>query len=417
MMRFAYILLFCSSIVHAQNFFIRSHNAEFIRNVKTYSYLGTNYWYGGYLAHDTTHGGYHRLCHELDFLKKHGVSNLRVLFSGEGDDSYPYRISPSVQPSQRVYDEKILRSFDIFLHEVSKRDMTVVVVLNNNWEWSGGFGQYLEWAGYPQPILPKTANWDWNRYCEYITQFYTCDSCQLWYRAWIEKLIYRQNTISQRHYKNDPTIMAWQLANEPRPMKPHNKWAYKKWIKETSEYIKSIDSQHMVSIGVEGLVGTAMDTPLYLEIHEYSSIDYATIHLWPKTWQWYNGEPHHATSDTTLEKTKSYIQWHARLAKKLKKPLVIEEFGLHRDGNSYLPAAATHHRNLYYEYILIQGNKEKVAGYNFWGAIAYRDISIINDFWKKGMPYTADPPQEEQGLYGVFMTDTATWKLIKKFNP
>jgi hypothetical protein len=33
------------------------------------------------------------------------------------------------------------------------------------------------------------------------------------------------------------------------------------------------------------------------------------------------------------------------------------------------------------------------------------------------MPYTADPPQEEQGLYGVYMNDVSTWKIIKSTIP
>ena len=30
---------------------------------------------------------------------------------------------------------------------MGKRGMKAVVALNNFWEWSGGFEQYLEWAG------------------------------------------------------------------------------------------------------------------------------------------------------------------------------------------------------------------------------------------------------------------------------
>lgn len=36
---------------------------------------------------------------------------------------------------------------DRLLSELGKRDMTAVLYLNNSWEWPGGYGQYLEWAG------------------------------------------------------------------------------------------------------------------------------------------------------------------------------------------------------------------------------------------------------------------------------
>jgi mannan endo-1,4-beta-mannosidase len=207
--------------------------------------------------------------------------------------------------------------------------------------------------------------------------------------------------------------MTWELANEPRPMKPKAINAYKNWIKLNAELIKSIDKNHLVTIGVEGVISTSMDTNLYKEIHLLSAIDYATIHIWPKTWQWYNGESDHSITDTTLNKTKSYILLHAKFCRELNKPLVIEEFGLHRDQNNFSARSASTNRDYYYKYILDLGKKEKIAGYNFWGAIAYRDSRLKTNYWKKGLPFTADPPQEEQGLYGVYMTDSSTWKIIR----
>ena len=408
-----FLFLIFSEIFYSQTLYVKTDGIKFTYQNQTYTCLGTNYWYGGYLAADTGNNGYQRLCEELDFLKNHGVTNLRVLFSGEGDNRYPYRISPSVQEKQGKYNESILRSFDIFLDEISKRNMKAVLVLNNNWEWSGGMGQYLEWAGYPNAILPKTSNWDWDNYCQYISQFYLCDSCQYWYKKWIEKIVTRRNVINKKLYLNDDAIMAWQLANEPRPMKRTAINAYKNWIISTSKYIKLLDTNHLVSIGVEGIIGTGMDTSLFLDIHSLPSIDYATIHLWPKTWQWYNGETEHSTSDTTLEKTKNYIELNSRWCNKLMKPLVIEEFGLHRDGNLFTETSSTHHRDKYYQFIVDVGRKNQIAGYNFWGAFAHRNKRLKKDFWKQGLPYSADPPQEEQGLYGVFMTDTSTWNLIK----
>jgi len=411
---FLILSLFFSSELVSQRHFICTKNAIFSLQDKPYTFLGTNYWYGGYLAYDSVHNGYQRLCRELDFLKEHGVTNLRVLFSGEGNADYPYRVSPAVQENPGIYNDTILQSFDVFLTEAAKRNMKIICILSNNWEWSGGFGQYLEWTGYSNPILPKTPHWDWNQYCQYISQFYTCDSCQSLYKQWIAHIVKRKNTLSNILYSEDTTIMAWQLANEPRPMTLNTKSAYKNWIATTSQYIKSLDTNHLVSIGVEGIIGTAMDSFLFLEIHNLPSIDYATLHLWPKTWIWYNGQPIHSTTDTTLSKTKKYIELHTRLCHRINKPLVIEEFGLHRDDNSFSEKSKVNYRDKYYQFILHVGRENKVAGYNFWGAFAYRDQKLVSDFWKNGLPYSADPPQEEQGLYGVFLSDTSTWNLIKQ---
>ncbi|MCE2964112.1 MAG: hypothetical protein ACK5UE_08150 [Chitinophagales bacterium] len=413
---FSILFLCLSFTTWTQNNFIDVKDGEFTHHNRPYTFIGSNYWYGGFLSFDSLNNGYQRLCQELDFLNSHGVTNLRVLFSGEGDSSYPYRVYPSVQEKPMQYNMALLKSFDIFLHEVSKRNMKAVLVLNNNWEWSGGFGQYLEWAGYSNPILLKTPLWDWDKYSSYISQFYDCDSCQIWYRNWIKKIVTRKNTINNKRYIEDEAIMSWQLANEPRPMKKSAIDDYKRWILETSSYIKSLDSNHLVSVGVEGIIGTAMDTSLFKEIHSLPSIDYATIHLWPKTWRWYNGETLHSTTDTTLEKTKNYIQLHSQICKKIKKPLVIEEFGLHRDANLFSEFSSTINRNKYYQYVFDIGQLNSVSGYNFWGAFALRDKRLSQNFWSTGLPYGADPPQEEQGLYGVFISDTSTWKLIKNFS-
>jgi mannan endo-1,4-beta-mannosidase len=410
------IFLCFHAVIHleAQRDFVITNHQNFIWKKKPYQYIGANYWYGGFLAFDSANNGKQRLQRELNALQKNGISNLRVFICAEGDSSYPYRIFPSIQVQRGNYNEEILKSFDYFIHEASKRNMKIVFVLNNNWEWSGGFGQYLEWAGRKNPILPKTNNWDWDLYCQYISQFYSCDSCIAWNEEWIRKILYRKNTISKKYYFQDPTIMTWELANEPRPMTREVVNNYKHWIQRTSQLIKSIDTNHLVTIGVEGMISTRMDSALYKEIHSYPAIDYATIHLWPKTWQWYDGESSHAIADTTLERTKNYIDQHAQFCKELGKPMVIEEFGLHRDNNIYKEYTPTINRDRYFEYIFKIGKSNHVAGYNFWGCFGLRNELLTNDFWRRGMPYSADPPQEEQGLYGVYKSDASTWKIIRR---
>lgn len=394
----------------AKKEFIKVKGQDFQNQNKTYKYIGCNYWYGGFIFPDTN-----RLKNELDFLKINKVDNLRVMISAEGDSTYPFRISPSLQEKQGVYNEQMMVGFDYLLIEAAKRNMKIVFVLNNNWEWSGGFGQYLEWNNYKNPPLPKTNSWDWDAYCNYISQFYSCNSCLNYYQKWIAFVVNRRNSINQKLYKEDETIMAWELANEPRPMKKETVEHYKNWIKNSAAFIKSIDKNHLITIGVEGIISTLMDEKIFEEIHRNKNIDYATIHLWPKTWQWYNGKNEEAVVDSTLEKTKKYIELHSALLKKINKPLVIEEFGLHRDENKFSSKSTTKNRDLYYKFIFEQGKKNNIAGYNFWGAFGLNENENSTGFMKKGMAYSADPPQEEQGLYSVFMNDSNTWKMIKKF--
>lgn len=392
--------------------FVTVKRNHFQLSGKEYTYIGCNYWYGGYLGSSDTS----RLKEELNFLQKEKVTNLRVFICGEGDSSYSYRISPSLQEQAGQYNEDVLKGFDYFLDEAAQRKMKIVFVLNNNWEWSGGFGQYLEWAGKKNPPLPKTDLWDWDNYCSYISQFYSCDSCLTWNKQWIEKVIARTNTINGKAYSADETIMTWELANEPRPMKKEATESYKNWISETSAFIKKLDKNHLVTIGTEGVISTFYDEDLYQSIHNNKNIDYATLHLWPKTWQWYNGESDASVTDTTLKKTKDYIAQHAKISKRLNKPIVIEEFGLHRDENSFSPYSAIKNRNKYYDVVFSTGKMNGISGYNFWGFAGVPSNFNPKGFMQKDMPYSADPPQEEQGLYSVFVSDSSTWRIIKSHN-
>ena len=393
-------------------------NGKFQQNGKSLFIKGCNYWYGGYLVSKNDSQSYQRLISELDFLKKQGINNLRVMVSSEGDSRYPYRISPSLRPSLDHFNTEMLYGFDVLLTELHKRLMTATMVLGNNWEWSGGFGEYLHWHGkqHGKPVLPKTSNWHWDSFCEYLPQFYSCDFCKLNSLKTIDRILHRQNTCDGLPYSQHPAIFSWELANEPRPMLSRYWRPYVNWIQQTSEHIHSIDSNHLITIGQEGLISLFNEPLKFEEIHDLTHIDYATIHIWPKTWNWYNGTSEAAAADTTLKKTAHYIQKHAQICQKINKPLIIEEFGLHRDGNAFNPESTVHNRNAYYQFVINNIKRYELAGFNFWGGIALPENVNETGFMQPGSAYSADPPQEEQGLYGVYKTDSSTWKIIRDFN-
>eukprot|EP00962_Isochrysis_galbana_P047707 scaffold19627_cov56-Isochrysis_galbana.AAC.1 len=51
-------------------------------------------------------------------------------------------------------------------------------------------------------------------------------------------------------YSSSPAIFAWELANEPRPMS--HRPAYASWIARQAKLIRSLDPNHMVTVGSEG---------------------------------------------------------------------------------------------------------------------------------------------------------------------
>ena len=87
--------------------------------------------------------------------------------------------------------------------------MTAVLFLNNAWEWSGGYGAYLEWAGCgPVP------DWsDWGIAQAYHCQFVKNDKAKEMAANHVRFIVSRTNTVTGEPYSQSPAIMAWELAN------------------------------------------------------------------------------------------------------------------------------------------------------------------------------------------------------------
>ena len=132
------------------------------------------------------------------------------------------------------------------------------------------------------------------------------------YKAHLYTFTHRRNTVNGRLYKDDPTIFYWDLINEPRwcasacctkplhlpplsadscqqtRVSPGLQWragsgasaalssgqssdllhalcstgcgfALQQWVEEMSVYMKSIDPNHLVTIGEEGFYSTTCD--------------------------------------------------------------------------------------------------------------------------------------------------------------
>lgn len=401
-----------------QTHFARVENGRFIVGESTvYDFAGTNFWYGPILASPGKHGDRDRLHKELDRLQEIGVDNLRILVGAEGEYGKRYKIEPILQPEPGIYDDDMLDGLDYLMAELDKRGMYAVLYLTNSWEWSGGYGQYLEWCGqgeYPIPGLDG-----WNTYVDYVGEYFkpgVGDSCATLLKDHITKIVGRTNRYTGKPYSEDTAIFAWQLCNEPRPFSKENKDAFAEWVEEMARHIKSLDPNHMVSTGSEGEVGCERDIELWRRIHSIPEIDYAVIHAWPYTWRWFGRDEMEEKLPQTKEMLRTYINDHVALMEPLGKPVVLEEFGFHRDGYRFEPGTPTSLRDSFYGFVF-ELQAESIAagglfrGSNFWGWSGYADLKP-GQMWAPGDDYTVDPAHEEQGLYSVFAGDT-TCDIIK----
>ncbi|MGV3540732.1 MAG: glycoside hydrolase 5 family protein [Rufibacter sp.] len=416
------LLLLVIFLVQAQaqkaSDFVTTDGQKFFLNGKPYYYIGTNYWYGGLLGSTGEGGNRDRLKKELDFLKKNGMTNLRILAGAEGPNNQPYRVTPALQLAPGVYNDTLLAGLDYLLAEMAKRDMKAVLYLNNSWEWSGGFSQYLDWNGQgpiPYPLDTK----DWSRFMKFAGQFHQCAPCKEQFANHVKFMLGRTNQFTNKKYTDDPTIMSWQIANEPRAFSMENVPNYSQWIKSTAALIKSLAPKQLVSTGSEGSWGSENSMEVFKEVHKDANIDYLTMHIWPGNWSWLDRKNIAGTLDNAIAKTGEYMDQHVAAAQELNKPLVMEEFGLPRDNFKFTLDDKTTYRDRYYQSVFDRVLTSAKAGgplvaANFWAFNGTARPIPGRPFWKRGDDLMGDPPQEEQGLYGVFDVDT-TIPLVKKY--
>ncbi len=422
-MIFLAVLSACNS---PQNDFVKVDGNDFVIDGKPYNYLGTNMWYGPMLGMATAPGDRDRLIKELDYLKSIGVTNLRIMGASEKTE-FDNTVRPVFQPEPGVYNEDMLIGLDFLLAEMNTRDMKAVIYLGNNWIWSGGFAQLVSWATgerNPNPFLPE---YGWNDFMNFSARLYSNEKAQQYYFDYVKMLVNRKNSVTGELYKNDPTIMSWQLANEPRPGAgeegKQNFEAFRNWVKKSADLIKHYDQNHLVSTGNEGLAGSIGSEHLFKDIHNFENIDYITTHLWILNWGWFDPHDAEATYPVAIDSAHQYLDNHIEMSAEINKPLVIEEFGIPRDNHTYSPEASTIYRDKYYGMLFtkIYENAKAggpMAGSNFWTFGGYgipANPDKNESKWRDGDDFTGDPPQEPQGRNAVFVSDKSTIEILKKY--
>jgi mannan endo-1,4-beta-mannosidase len=387
----------------AQPQFVQVKDGHFVRNGKNYTYIGTNFWYGPILASEGQGGDYTRLCLELDTLKALGMENLRVLVGADGPDGVFSRVEPTLQKAPGVYNDTLLVGLDRFLVELGKRDMQAVLYLNNSWEWSGGYGQYMEWATGEKALIPLIDGY-WP-FMQQMRKFQTSAPSQELFYNHVRAIVGRTNSITGKPYREDPAIFSWQIGNEPRCFsdEPAVRDGFIGWLTESARIIKELDPNHMVSTGNEGFFGCEQDMELLERVCAIPGVDYMTIHIWPYNWDWVKAESLREDLGIAMANTLEYIGRHQELSEKYGLPVVAEEFGFPRDGFEASMTAPTSARDSYYALVFSQVGTT-LQGANFWGWSGF--AVPLHEQWETGDPYTGDPAQEAQGLNGVYISDT-----------
>jgi mannan endo-1,4-beta-mannosidase len=285
-----------------------------------------------------------------------GIRVIRVWANGEGgpDDIKPVGADRSDWPRTHPFrwapgnwNEDELIHLDHVLAEAPQDNLRVQLTLANWWRDTGGVTQYLYWAGVKDAAdehYPFGVNVD------RAMLFYTNDEARRLYREHVEKIILRRNTVTGRLYRDDPTIMGYELVNEAQA--PTGRWEERRaWFKEMSSFVKSLDPDHLITPGDWGF-RSAVERREWLKDHALPNIDYCDVHNYPR-------EDLDSFVDSP-EALKSFIDNRAAAAFSINKPLVFGEFGMSRDG--YKDSSQVEWLRAYFE----GASRDAVAGAMFW---------------------------------------------------
>ncbi|KAB2041029.1 hypothetical protein ES319_D02G121400v1 [Gossypium barbadense] len=130
----------------------------------------------------------------------------------------------ALQKSPSVYDEEVFKALDFVVSEAKKYKIRLMLSLVNNWDAYGGKPQYVKWG--KAAGLNLTSD----------DEFFSHPTL---------RMVNRVNTITNITYKDDPTIFAWELMNEPRCTSDPSGDTLQSWIAEMAVYVKSLDAKHI----------------------------------------------------------------------------------------------------------------------------------------------------------------------------
>ena len=295
--------------------FVKVRHGHFTVGGAPLRFGGTNTYYLHQLSHYT-------IDNALDDAAAMSVAVVRAWAFADGSgNGYT-----ALQPEPFVYDNAAFDSLDYAIYKAGQLGIRLVLALVNNWPNYGGMAQYVKWfLGLTDDSFGDAVNHD---------MFYSTKAIQDCYRAYVKYVLTRHNPYTGLRYNEDPTIMTFELANEPRSRSDKTGERLLTWVAETSAYVKRLAPRQLVAVGDEGFYGdpTNSDYPYsnfegdrWKDFIALPTIDYGTVHLYPQSW----GETEAAVPPVDpVAWGKTWIGQHITDGAAAGKPVVIEEFGL-----------------------------------------------------------------------------------------
>ncbi|XP_022132624.1 mannan endo-1,4-beta-mannosidase 7 [Momordica charantia] len=345
--------------------FVRTGGVRFLLNGSPYYANGFNAYWLMYVASDPSQRS--KISAVFREASSHGLTVARTWAFSDGG----YR---PLQYSPGSYNEQIFQGLDFVVAEARRFGIKLILSLVNNYENFGGKKQYVNWARSK------------GQYLNSDDDFFRNSVVKGFYKNHIRTILNRYNSFTRIHYKDDPTIMAWELMNEPRCTSDPSGRTIQAWIMEMASFVKSIDRNHLLEAGLEGFYGHSSPQRMrlnnpgfnigtdFIANNRIPGIDFATLHSYPDQWLSSSNDQYQ------LSFLNNWISTHIQDAELiLHKPILLTEFGK----SWKVPGFSTYERDLifntvYYKIYSSARRGGAAAGGLFWqllteGMDSFRD--------------------------------------------
>lgn len=244
-----------------------------------------------------------------------------------------------------------MQKVDSVIAEAGKRRLRLVIAFLDFWDYTGGAQQMRAWYGSRDKS----------------TFFFSDPRTKRDYRTWVSHVVQRVNPLTGLAYRDDPTIMAWELMNEGNASPEDLRLA---WTAEMSAYVKSLDPNHLVSSGYGGDKLPDLMIP---------TLDFGTWHGYP------------LYDKLTVRQFNDMISEFCDLAARAGKPILLEEFGYARSNLDSTEA--------YAEWLDTLARDPNCAGWLVWRLVSRQDSGRY--------------PPDEHEQFDIRNDGSPIWNILK----
>ncbi|MDO9710386.1 glycoside hydrolase 5 family protein [Paracraurococcus lichenis] len=283
-----------------------------------------------------------------DFQSKSETSNLGV------NGRYMLYWDPTRGGMAINWGENGIGRFDMLVAEAKKRNLRLIVAFLDFWAFTGGAQQMRAWYGSD----------DKHRF------FFEDPRTRADYRRWVREIVEHVNPHTGLAYRDEPTIMAWNLMNEPEA-KPER--LQESWISDMAAYVRSIAPNQLITSGQANVVNRLSDVA---DPH----LDFAVWHGYPLYYR------------LTPAQFDDRIRDFCALGQQQNKPVLLEEFGYARSH----PDQA----QVYANWLRTIRDTPGCAGWLIWRLVSRQDHGGY--------------PKDEHDQFDIHNDGGSTWDVLRK---